>query len=289
VNEIKNLISHLLEYATKEGADLHICPKSAPFARLTGKNGKLQPVPGYDDWQLDLATVKAFINELLTPEQKSELLKNKFLDFSLTYGELGRFRACVYTQRGTHAMTIHTLPFDVPDLYELGLFDDVIDKIEDIITEPNGLIVVAVNYFSSASYLLAALVDLANERRNCHISTIERPIEYLHKHKKSIVTQKEIGADAPDFGAALRQVRCENADVCMISELRHEDLFSVMELAEERLVLTGLKLNAQLSNAEEIITVLRDLTRTQAPIFTPNPKITLIKQQDDEIIVFDSP
>ena len=288
MSDIKNIITRLLEYATEQGADLHICPKSAPFVRLGGKNGALRLVPGFENKILDLATVKAIIGELLTPEQKNELLKNKYLDFPLTYGELGRFRAYAYTQRGTHALTINSLPFEVPTLNDLELSDDTTAKIEDIITEPNGLIVVAVNYFSSASFILAALVDTANQLRQCHISTIEKPIEYLHRYKSSIVVQKEIGADVLDFKTALQQIRYENADVCMLSELQPKDFLSVMDLAEECLVITALKVNALQTNPADIMALFKKLTQYQSPLFTPNPKITIISQQEDEIVILDN-
>ena len=219
MNDAKNLITHLLEYATKQGADLHICPKSAPFVRLGNKYGLLQQVPGFDDSLLDLATVKTLIGELLTPEQKAELQKNKCLDFPFTYGELGRFRAYAYTQRGTHAITIHTLPFDVPDFYGLGLTEKMADMVESIIMEGKGLFVVAGDYFSEKSKTIAALVDLINQKRNCHISTVEKPIEYLHNHKKAVVVQKEIGADIADFKTALEQIQHEIPDVLALSNV----------------------------------------------------------------------
>ena len=240
----------MLEYATEEGADLHICPQSAPFVRLKSENGALQTVQGFKDWTLDLPTVKALISELLTPEQKSELLKNKYADIPYTHSELGRFRVSVYTQRGTHAVTIHTLPFEVPVIFEMGLSDSSVRAMEIITLEKKGLIVVAGDYFSEKSALLAALVNLINKTRKCHISTIENPIEYLHSHKNSVVVQKEIGADVTDYSAALRQLRHENPDVIMISELRQEDLLLVVELAEERLVLTSIRTNQQKSKYE---------------------------------------
>jgi len=277
-----------LEYATKQGADLHLCPKSAPFVRLGGKSSSLKPISEFEDSPLDVATVKAIVGELLTPEQKSELQKNKYVDVSFTYGELGRFRAYAYTQRGTHAITIHTLPFEVPDIYNMELPDNMIAEIESIITNPNGLIVIAVNYFSSASAILAALVDLANQWRNCHISTIEKPIEYLHSHKSAVVIQKEIGADVADFKTALEQVRHENPDIVVISELRQADFLPVMELAEERLVIAALRINALHTNADEIVAALRKAIQSKACVFPPNPKITIIGQQDNEISVFDN-
>jgi Tfp pilus assembly pilus retraction ATPase PilT len=293
VREIKNLTTHLLEYATKQGADLHICPKSAPFVRLGGKNGELEQVPGFDDWQLDLATVKAFIGELLTPEQKGELQKNKFLDFTLAHGELGRFRAFAYTQRGTHAITIHTLPFNVPDFYKLELPNEVNHAIERIVMEDKGLFIVAGDYYSEKSKTLAAIVDLINRKRVCYISTIENPIEYLHRHKKSVVVQKEIGADVPDFAAALQQIRHENPDVVALSELQRGDFLSVMELAEERLVIASVKTNQPPSDgAIGVMRAVRLIADDEAERknlidpFIPKPRISIIFQQSFDAVIY---
>jgi twitching motility protein PilT len=274
-----------LEYATKQGADLHICPKSAPFVRLGGKNGVLQPVQGFDDWVLDLGTVKTVISELLTPEQRSELLKHKYTDVSYTHSELGRFRVSVYTQRGTHAVTIHTLPFDVPDFYKLNIHGDIACYMERDVLNDIGLIIVAGDYFSDKSVILAALVDLINQERDYHITTVENPIKYLHRHKNSIVTQKEIGIDVSDFETALKQIRQENPDVVMLSELRQEDIISVAELAEERLVLTSLRTNGN-HEASKIFQAVKEIINAEAKksgrnkIFLPNPYMSVIYQKE---------
>ena len=290
MNDIKNLIKMLLEHATKHGADLHICPNSAPLLRLGSKKDVLQPVINFETSVLDLATAKTLIGELLTPEQKAELQKNKFLDFSLTYGELGRFRAYAYTQRGTHAITIHTLPFKVPDFLDLDFSAEAACKTEHItVDDEKGLIIVAGDYFSNKTATLAMLVDLMNIRGKYHISTIEKPIEYLHRHNNSIVVQKEIGADVPDFGTAIRQIRHEAPDIVMLSELRQEDFLSVMELAEERLVFAGLKINPlQDGGAFEVLKAIHDITRIEAArnnlieAFIPRPNISVIFQQPRE-------
>ena len=291
MNDVKNLISHLLQYATKQGADLHLCPKSAPFVRLGGKNGVLTPVPDYDS-PLELATIKAIVGELLTPEQKGELQKNKFLDFSFIHGNLGRFRACVYTQRGTHAVTIHTLPFEIPDIHKLGLSNAATDEVERIIMESTGFIIVAGDCFSGISVTLAALVDLINQRRNCHISTIESPIEYLHRHKKGVVVQKELGADVADFNTALSQIRHENSDVLAISELQQADFLSVMELAEERLVVASIKTNQLHKDcAGDVIGAVRKISYNEAAWknrimpFIPNPRFSVIFQHIRDSLV----
>ena len=286
MSEIKNLIKLLLEYATKQGADLHICPKSAPFVRLGGNKGVLQPVPDFETWALDLATVKTLIGELLTPEQKTELQRNKYLNFTMTHGELGRFRAYAYTQRGTHAITIHTLPFEVPDIKNMDLTHAAVDALNNIVAENKGLVIVAGDYFSGKSATLAALINLINENRSCHISTVENPIEYLHHHKKSMVSQKEIGADVSDLGAALQQIRHENPDIIALSELHQDYFLSVMELAEERLVLASVKTNQRNNdNALSFMGAFMKIAREELARnkliepFIPRPPVNIIFQQ----------
>jgi twitching motility protein PilT len=287
LTDINNLINHLLEYATKQGADLHICPKSAPFARLGGKNSVLQPVQGFEDWILDVGTVKTLISELLTPEQRVELLKHKYADVSYTHGELGRFRVSVYAQRGTHAITIHTLPFDVPDLHKLDLPVDIVTALENTVMENVGLVIAAGDYFSDKSVIIAALVDSINRKRNCHISTIEKPIKYLHRHKKSMVIQKEIGIDVADFKTALEQIRQENPDVVVLNELQHDDFLSVMTLAEERLVLASLRTNAyDDGDAEGALSAVQEIKYEEAVktehsrFMLPKPLITVLLQDE---------
>jgi len=284
----------LLEYATQQGADLHLCPKSAPFLRLWGKYGELSPVPDFEGLPFDVATVKGIIGELLTPEQKNELLKNKRVDFALTYGELGRFRAYAYTQRGTHAITIKTLPYEIPDYIDLDFPAEVACTVDRIATEDEkGLFIVAGDYFSGTSATLAAIVDSINCVCNCHISTIENPIEYLHRHKKAIVAQKEIGTDVADFKTALEQIRHENPDIVMISDLRQEDFLSVMELAEERLVLASIKISKlQKDGAIGVIEAVKKITAAEAERknllmpFIPCPRVSVIYQQAYEGLIY---
>jgi len=299
MNDPKNILANLLEYATKQGADLHICPKSVPFARIGDNYGALQQVPGCDEGPMELATVKAFINVLLTPEQKSELQKNKHLDFTFTHGDLGRFRAYAYSQRGTYAITIQTLPFAVPNFYELGLPDELAEAIENTVMDKNGLVIIAGDYISKKSQTLAALVDLINQKRNCHISTIESPIEYLHRHKQAVVVQKEIGADIADIKTVLAKIRQENPDVLAISELRKENFLSVMELAEERLVLASMKINqlnkdraigvmrAVIDTAIASITMNEDERKNYLYPFIPQPRISVIFQKPHETTAID--
>ncbi|MCL2604172.1 MAG: hypothetical protein FWD90_06815 [Defluviitaleaceae bacterium] len=173
----------------------------------------MTPIPDYADSSLDVAMVKALVMELLTPEQKTELQKHKFLDFSYTHGNLGRFRACVYTQRGTHALSIHPLPFDVPDIYSLDFTDDLLHTVNKTIKEKCGLVVVAGDSSIRLSQTLAALVDLTNQQRECHISTIENPIKYLHRHKKGNACPKRnrLGCTRFQYGSAptaARKPRC---------------------------------------------------------------------------------
>ena len=185
----------------------------------------------------------------------------------------------------------------MPNITQMGLTDSTVRALEIITNENKGLIVVAGDYFSEKSVLLAALVNLINKTRKCHISTIENPIEYLHVHKNSIVVQKEVGTDVADFGAALRQLRHENPDVIMISELRQDELLPVMELAEERLVLTTIRTNQQKSKdpiTPNILTALekmafREAEKRELPApLIPNPFITVLHQHEDDIDIVDN-
>jgi twitching motility protein PilT len=214
----------LLELALKRNAsDLIITANSPPILRINGdviqtELDKLSP-----------KDTKSLINEILDEEQKQIFARRKELDFSYEIPKLSRFRVNVYLQKGTIAATIRPIPLHVPDLYTLNLPPAV----EELAFRPRGLILVTGPAGSGKSTTLAAMIDLINRKRKCHIITIEDPIEYLHENKLSVIEQRELHVDTESFASALKHVVRQSPDVIMVGEMRDLETISTAITAAE--------------------------------------------------------
>ncbi len=238
----------LLDYAIERGAsDIHIIGGVAPTIRV--------------DTQLLLIDGPAY-----TPEKATEVISGfigpqmferisstrKELDFSFTYREL-RFRANVFFTRGALSISLRLLPAATRSLEELGL-PQVVTKFT---THNQGLVIIAGPTGHGKSTTLAAMINqIASERRG-HIITVEDPIEYVFEHKKSIVSQREVGSDTPSFTSALRSALREDPDVVLVGEMRDlETMEAALQMAETgHLVLTTLHTNSAAQSADRIIDV----------------------------------
>src|SRR5690606_36847854 len=137
---------------------------------------------------------------ILTDLQKQKFEENKDLDFSLSVTNVARFRVNVHFQRGTVAAAFRTIPTEIKSFDELGLPSRILTVLG---RRPNGLTLVTAPTGSGKSTTLAAMIDLINSERPCHIITAEDPIEYLHQHKRALIEQREIGEDCMTFSNAL--------------------------------------------------------------------------------------
>ena len=194
-----------------KASDIHIKAGLPPIYRI---NGKLVPLK--TDKRLTPQEVSRIAFSIMNPGQKEDF-KRKF-EVDLAYGVpgLGRFRVNVFQQRGTLAIVFRVIPFGVPGVEELNL-PKVVEKIAD---EERGLVLVTGTTGSGKSTTLAAMIDWINSRKTKHIITIEDPIEYLFRDKKSIISQREIGMDAVDFASALRSALRQDPDVILVGEMR---------------------------------------------------------------------
>jgi twitching motility protein PilU len=176
-------------------------------------DGRLIPV---GDNPLRPEQVRAIIRTILSDAQFEEFLKE--LEFNMGYAipAVGRFRINVFKQRGEMAMVIRYIRFDIPTIEDLQLPE----ILKELIMEPRGLILVVGATGSGKSTTLASMIEFRNQRRSGHILTIEDPIEYLFRHKKSVINQREVGMDTRSFNAALRSAMREAPDVIMIGEIR---------------------------------------------------------------------
>lgn len=242
-------IVELLKLAHQNKAsDVHVTVGVPPVFRI---NGKLVHVGNVEPLMQDDADKLAF--ELLTDKQKKLLSEKGELDFSYAISGVGRFRVNVFLQRGSYAIAIRPIPLDIPSAVELGLPS----VLEELAEKKRGLILVTGPTGSGKSTTLATMIDYINRTRKCHILTLEDPIEYLHKHKSSIVNQREIGYDTESYHTALRAALRQDPDVILIGEMRDLETISIAVTAAEtgHLVLATLHTIGAVSTVDRVIDV----------------------------------
>ena len=242
---MKEVIEKLLALMVKKKAsDLHITAGSPPFLRI---DGNLIPV---EYPVLSSVQTKELAYVILNKDQVAAFEKERELDMSFGREGLGRFRVNVFVQRGSVSVAIRSVPFQIPTFEECGL---PVPIMEDFGRRHKGLILVTGSTGSGKSTTLAALVDWINRERQCHIVTIEDPIEYVYSNKKAIIDQREVGTDTLTFGAALKHVLREDPNVILIGEMRDlETIESALNIAE-----TGHLVFATLHTSDCVQTVNR--------------------------------
>ncbi len=218
-------IDDLLRAATHYGAsDLHVKAGSQPFVRI---GGELRPV--VDAPRLTQEDTLDMAFAMMSNRQKQRFKETNEVDIAYGVSGLGRFRANIFQQRGTVGMVLRVIPDTVRSLNELSL-PPVVEKISD---ERRGLVLVTGTTGSGKSTTLAAMIDRINQTRGGHIVTIEDPIEFLHRDRRSFVTQREIDVDTNSFAGALRSALRQDPDVILVGEMRdHETIETALTAAE---------------------------------------------------------
>ena len=239
--------SLLREAVARHASDLHVTVGVPPLIRINGALIKLDLPPlGVDD------TAQLF-EEIVAEDRRTQFNQNGEIDFSHTVFGLSRFRVNAFRQRGSIAIAIRIIPERVPSLQELKLPDIV----RELARKPRGLVLVTGPTGSGKSTTMAAMIDLINSERACNILTLEDPIEYLHRHRKSIINQREIGADSRTFANALRAALREDPDVILVGEMRDMETISIAVRAAEtgHLVLATLHTSDAAQTVDRIIDV----------------------------------
>lgn len=238
----------LEEVIKKKASDLHLQVGLAPMLRV---DGSLQPVASAS--VLTEEMVESLIFAILDEDQKRILLKDKEFDFSFAFGDLGRFRVNAFHERGNLAAALRLIPNEIKTIEQLGL-PPIVTKFADY---PRGLVLVTGPTGSGKSTTLAAILHKINMEKAAHIITIEDPIEFSHKSKKSVIVQREVHYDTFSFSAALRSVLREDPDVVLIGEMRDlETIASAITIAETgHLVLATLHTNSAAQSIDRMIDV----------------------------------
>lgn len=207
-----DIVMHdLLDLCVEEGAsDLHITDGLPPVLRL---HGHLQPL---DADMLSPSDTERLMKEITPDDHQRKLREGGGSDFGLSFGEKGRFRVSIFMQRGTVGIVLRLIPSRLLTLEEIGLPP----VIKELLFKPRGLILVTGPTGSGKTTTLASMINVINEIRDCHIITVEDPIEYYHTHKKSVITQRELNVDVPSFSEALRRGLRQDPDVILVGEMR---------------------------------------------------------------------
>jgi twitching motility protein PilT len=218
---VPELLSTLLEVG---GSDLHLTAGSSPVVRVHGELERLEKYP-----LLTPKALQGMIYAILPQKLRERFEQELELDMSYSLPGQARFRVNVYQQRDAVGAAFRLIPFEIRGLDELGLPAVV----ADLARFPRGFVVVTGPTGSGKSTTLAGMVDVVNLERAGHIMTVEDPIEFLHKHKRCIVNQREVGADTHGFGQALKHVLRQDPDVILVGEMRDLETISTAITAAE--------------------------------------------------------
>jgi len=204
-------MSELLQLAVDEGAsDLHLTVGAPPVLRI---HGSLHPI---DAQPLAPEDTERLMKAITSPDHQQKVREQGGTDFGFTFGSNARFRVSVLKSKGNIGLVLRQIPSKFMTLEEIGLPPQV----KELLFRPRGLILVTGPTGSGKTTTLASMINVINEERDCHIVTIEDPIEYYHTHKKSIVTQREVGVDVPTFKESLKRVLRQDPDVILVGEMR---------------------------------------------------------------------
>ena len=213
----------LIQSVKERASDIHLTSGRAPSYRV---DGVLAPIMGE---RLTPQMLEDILLPLIDKRHREELEETGQTDFAYAISGVGRFRVNVFKQRGTLAAVMRSLPFNIPEPEDLGIPREVVE----MTGRKRGLVLVTGPTGSGKSTTLASLIHVINRTYPYHIITLEDPIEYLHRHDKSVVNQREIGSDSADYAQALRAALREDPDVILVGEMRDLETISTAITAAE--------------------------------------------------------
>lgn len=266
-----NLNYLLQQTVINNASDLHLCTGVSPVIRIHGDLIYLnEPVLSAQDCE-------RMAKQCLTSELFNTLAEVGEVDASYSLPGIARFRINVFRQRGSYAIAARTIPTDIPKIENLGLPEIT----AELAMRQRGLVLLTGPTGSGKSTTLAAMIDYINNRKKCHIVTIEDPIEFLHKHNRSIINQREIGGDTKTYSNAMRAVLREDPDVILIGEMRDQETISTALTAAEtgHLVLSTLHTVGSAKTIDRIIGVFPPYQQSQVRSQLSTVLMGIISQQ----------
>src|SRR5216683_6212814 len=268
VNSIDELLEHMV---ARDASDLHVTVGTPPVIRV---RGEVERVSEYNP--LTPEETQDLLYRILSSEQQKNLEIKRQLDFSHSIPGLARFRVNVYFQRESIGAAFRLIPAEIKTLEELG----IPATLHQLAQKPRGLVLVTGPTGSGKSTTLAAIIDEINRKRSEHILTIEDPIEFLHRHKRCIVNQREIGPDATSFAEALRAALRQDPDVILVGEMRDLETISTALTAAEtgHLVFGTLHTQSAPSTIDRIIDVFAPEQQEQVRIMIANSLQAVVTQ-----------
>lgn len=265
-------INELVVLAIKRGAsDVHITVGVPPILRINGELVQL------DMPKLSSEDTAKFVYQTIDESLISELKEKGEVDTSYSYVGVGRYRINVYRQRGSYGMAMRVIPNEIPSMSQLGI-PPIVKQFARL---PRGLILVVGPTGSGKSTTLAAIIDQINEEKACHIVTLEDPIEYLHRHKKAVINQRELGLDTLSFSNSLRAALRQDPDVILVGEMRDLETISTALTAAEtgHLVLSTLHTVGSAKTIDRIIDVFPPHQQQQVRVQLSSVMQAVISQQ----------
>lgn len=252
--------SWMRQMVSKHASDLYLTVKRRPQLRV---DDRLIPL-GDEQSRLSYAHIQAIVKELLSEDQYEEFIQNHEMNMSFGVEGVGRFRVNVMMQRQTPALVIRAINSKIPTFKELGLPE----LLGNIAMNKRGIVLLCGMTGAGKSTTMASMVDYRNENSVGHIITIEDPIEYLHSHKKCLVTQREIGVDTANYFVAVKNAFRQKPDVILIGEIRDKPVMEQALVAAEtgHLCLASIHANNAYQSIERMLNFFSQDEREQARI-----------------------
>lgn len=266
--DIKELLYRLIAL---NGSDLHISVNCAPCYRINGV------LTFTGDVKLTPSDTEMLVKQVTTEEQFKEINMTGDFDMSYAIQNLGRFRINIFKQRGSYSIAIRSVRMEIPTLEELNMPP----IIREFTKKQRGLILVTGPTGSGKSTTLASIIDIINTERKCNIITLEDPIEFLHKHNKSIINQRELRGDFHSFPAGLRACLRQDPDVILLGEMRDLDTMEIALMAAEtgHLVLSTIHTTGAARTIDRIIDAFSPHQQQQVSVQLANVLEGVISQQ----------
>lgn len=265
-------ISELLKIVVDEDAsDLHLKVRKPPILRIHGSLHELDYPP------LTPEDTERFMKNITTPTHQKRLRELGNTDFGFSFGEIARFRTAVFFERGTIGISMRLIPYRLMTFQQLGLPDNI----KELLYRPRGMLLVTGPTGCGKTTTLATMIDFINTKRDCHIITIEDPIEYFHENKKSIVTQRELGSDVTTFKEGLMRALRQDPDVILVGEMRDLTTMEAALTAAEtgHLVFATLHTTGAAQSIDRVVDAFPLAQQEQARVQLSSNIVGVISQQ----------